>query len=84
VPAALDLVEVEGPQALTMRAIAARLGVRGAFLDNHIASKDDLLDHASQLINEEIDLAPCTTPTGATASPPTPAATARSTCGTPS
>ncbi|MDJ0343914.1 TetR/AcrR family transcriptional regulator [Streptomyces sp. H10-C2] len=60
--AALDLLDEEGPQALTMRALATRLGVRGASLYNHIGSKDDVLDAASQLINEEIDLSPLQAP----------------------
>lgn len=56
--AGLELVDTEGADALTMRALAARLGVRGASLYNHISSKDEVLDAASQLINEEIDLTP--------------------------
>jgi AcrR family transcriptional regulator len=56
--AALELLEEEGPQALKMRSLAERLGVRGASLYHHVESKDDLLDAASELINEEIDLSP--------------------------
>ncbi|MGP3982774.1 TetR/AcrR family transcriptional regulator C-terminal domain-containing protein [Streptomyces sp. KR80] len=60
--AALELLDQEGPAALTMRTLAQRLGVRGASLYHHVASKDDLLDAASQLINEEIDLSPLEDP----------------------
>ncbi|OEJ41068.1 hypothetical protein AR457_10985 [Streptomyces agglomeratus] len=60
--AALELLEEDGPQALKMRALAERLGVRGASLYHHVASKDDLLDAASELINEEIDLGPLQNP----------------------
>ncbi|MBT2508726.1 TetR/AcrR family transcriptional regulator C-terminal domain-containing protein [Streptomyces sp. ISL-98] len=56
--AALVLLDELGPQALTMRALAQRLGVSGASLYHHVASKDDLLDAALDLINEEIDLGP--------------------------
>ncbi|MEU9110474.1 TetR/AcrR family transcriptional regulator C-terminal domain-containing protein [Streptomyces sp. NPDC048483] len=60
--AALDLLDQEGPQALKMRTLAERLGVRGASLYHHVASKEDALDAASQLINEEIDLTPLEDP----------------------
>lgn len=60
--AALELLNEEGPQALKMRALAERLGVRGASLYHHVASKEDLLDAASELINEEIDLRPLQDP----------------------
>ncbi|MFF8606704.1 TetR/AcrR family transcriptional regulator C-terminal domain-containing protein [Streptomyces sp. NPDC015346] len=56
--AALELLREQGPEALRMRTLAQRLGVRGASLYHHVASKDDLLDAASELINEEIDLSP--------------------------
>ncbi|MDI2126018.1 TetR/AcrR family transcriptional regulator [Yinghuangia seranimata] len=53
--AALDLTAEEGADALTIRAIAARLGVRGPSLYNHVSSKDDLLDAMSALISRELD-----------------------------
>lgn len=53
--AALELSVEEGADALTMRAIAARLGVRGPSLYNHIASKEDLLDAMTALISRELD-----------------------------
>ncbi|MEU3469115.1 TetR/AcrR family transcriptional regulator [Streptomyces sp. NPDC048387] len=60
--AALELLNEEGPDALKMRSLADRLGVRGASLYHHVASKDDLLDAASELLNEEIDLGPLQDP----------------------
>ncbi|MET9319300.1 TetR/AcrR family transcriptional regulator C-terminal domain-containing protein [Streptomyces sp. NPDC003038] len=60
--AALELLDEEGPQALKMRTLADRLGVRGASLYHHVASKDDVLDAVSELINEEIDLSPLDDP----------------------
>ncbi|MGW0732344.1 TetR/AcrR family transcriptional regulator C-terminal domain-containing protein [Streptomyces sp. NPDC002851] len=56
--AALELLQEQGPEALKMRTLAQRLGVRGASLYHHVASKEDLLDAALELINEEIDLSP--------------------------
>ncbi|MEU7554734.1 TetR/AcrR family transcriptional regulator C-terminal domain-containing protein [Streptomyces sp. NPDC044571] len=56
--AALELLNAEGPEALKMRTLADRLGVRGASLYHHVASKDDVLDAVTELINEEIDLTP--------------------------
>lgn len=56
--AALEIIDDEGVAALTMRALADRFGVRGASLYNHIASKDDLIEAVSELINREIDLSP--------------------------
>lgn len=52
---ALDIAAEEGPDALTMRAIAGRLGVRGPSLYNHVGSKDDLLDAMTALISKELD-----------------------------
>ncbi|MFF2196994.1 TetR/AcrR family transcriptional regulator [Streptomyces sp. NPDC058157] len=60
--AALELLNEEGPDALKMRSLAGRLGVRGASLYHHVASKEDLLDAASELLNEEIDLGPLQDP----------------------
>lgn len=60
--AALDMLDEEGAETLTMRALASRLGVKGASLYNHLASKDELLDAVSELINEEIDLRPLDRP----------------------
>ena len=40
--AARDLLEDAGPDGLTMRAVAARLGIRAPSLYKHVESKDDL------------------------------------------
>lgn len=53
--AALDVLDEEGPEALTVRRIAARLGVKSPSLYNHVASKDEILDAVTELIAEEID-----------------------------
>ena len=45
VDAARDLVEREGPDALTMRALAARVGVRAPSLYKHLPGKEDLAAH---------------------------------------
>ncbi|MGW0389955.1 TetR/AcrR family transcriptional regulator [Streptomyces sp. NPDC003042] len=63
--AALELLDEQGVEALKMRTIADRLGVRGASLYHHVASKEDLLDAVAELINDEIDLGPLTDPGGA-------------------
>ena len=55
--AALALTDEEGIGALTTRRLAQRLGVEGPSLYNHIASRDDLLDAITALIDEEIDTA---------------------------
>ena len=52
---ALALVEEEGMEALTTRRLAKRLGVEGPSLYNHVASRDDLLDEMTAVINEQID-----------------------------
>ncbi|MFJ7159467.1 TetR/AcrR family transcriptional regulator [Streptomyces sp. NPDC101118] len=62
--AALELLDEQGVEALKMRTIADRLGVRGASLYHHVKSKDDLLDAVAELINDEIDLAPLADPGG--------------------
>jgi len=44
--AALDLMDAEGLGALTIRALATRLGVAPMALYNHAATKDEILDAA--------------------------------------
>ena len=56
--AALQVVDESGADGLTMRALADRLGVKAASLYNHVTGKDELLDALSELVNQEIDLAP--------------------------
>ncbi|WP_042376029.1 TetR/AcrR family transcriptional regulator [Streptacidiphilus melanogenes] len=60
--AALQVVDEEGPDGLTMRALAERLGVKAASLYNHVESKDALVDAVSELVNEEIDHTPLADP----------------------
>jgi AcrR family transcriptional regulator len=60
--AALQVVDEEGPDGLTMRALAERLGVKAASLYNHVESKEALVDDVSELVNEEIDHAPLDDP----------------------
>ena len=55
--AALALVDEEGIEALSTRRLARRLGVEGPSLYNHVASRDDLLDEITALIDEDIDVA---------------------------
>jgi AcrR family transcriptional regulator len=40
---AVTLLEEEGPNALTMRALAARMGIRAPSLYKHVHDKDDIL-----------------------------------------
>ena len=56
--AALAIVDAEGLDALSMRALARRLGVEAGSLYHHIRSRDALLDGVIELVNEEVDLAP--------------------------
>jgi AcrR family transcriptional regulator len=63
--AALDVVDEHGPDGLTMRALADRLGVKAASLYNHVAGKDELLDALADLVNAEIDHGPLRTATAA-------------------
>ncbi|MFF2043068.1 TetR/AcrR family transcriptional regulator [Kitasatospora sp. NPDC058170] len=63
--AALDVVDEQGPDGLTMRTLADRLGVKAASLYNHMGGKDDLIDALAELVNAEIDLEPLTRTGGA-------------------
>jgi AcrR family transcriptional regulator len=54
--AALDLVDEEGIEALSTRRLARRLGVEGPSLYNHIASRDDLIDEITAIIDENVDV----------------------------
>jgi AcrR family transcriptional regulator len=55
--AALALVDEEGIEALSTRRLARRLGVEGPSLYNHVASRDELLDEITAVIDEDIDVA---------------------------
>lgn len=54
--AALDLVDAEGLDALTMRRLAADLGVATMSLYGHVPNKDDLLTGLVNLATCEIEL----------------------------
>ncbi|WP_245984411.1 TetR/AcrR family transcriptional regulator C-terminal domain-containing protein [Streptomyces tateyamensis] len=62
--AALDLVDEQGADGLTMRAIADRLGVKAASLYHHTSGKDALIEALAELVNAEIDLTPLAEETG--------------------
>jgi AcrR family transcriptional regulator len=55
VDAALAIVDEEGLDALTMRAVAARLGTGPASLYAHVASKDELIEAVVEQVIGEID-----------------------------
>jgi AcrR family transcriptional regulator len=59
---ALTVIDADGLDALSMRALARRLGVVAGSLYHHIASRDALLDDVIALINEEVDLSPLEAP----------------------
>jgi AcrR family transcriptional regulator len=54
--AALELIDREGMEGLSMRRLARTLGVEGASLYHHVASRDDLLDEITVVIDEQIDM----------------------------
>lgn len=59
---ALAIFDEEGGGAVTVRNIAARLGVQSPSLYNHVASKDEILDAVTELIDHEIDRTPLDDP----------------------
>ncbi|WP_067826190.1 TetR/AcrR family transcriptional regulator [Actinomadura kijaniata] len=56
VRAAVDLIEREGPDALSMRAVAAELGVAVMSLYNHVPGKAALLQGVAEHVVSGIDL----------------------------
>jgi AcrR family transcriptional regulator len=54
--AAVAIADERGVGAVTMRALASRLGVEAMSLYNHVANKDDLLDGMVDLVVEQFDL----------------------------
>ena len=54
--AAVGIADEQGVGAVTMRAVASKLGVEAMSLYNHVANKDDILDGMVDLVVEEIDL----------------------------
>jgi AcrR family transcriptional regulator len=52
--AALELIDREGLDALSMRKLGSALGVEAMSLYNHVENKDDLLDAVSEVLHREI------------------------------
>lgn len=84
VTAALELLDDQGMDALTVRTLASRLDVRPSALYWHVRNKQELLDEmATEVMRRVADaLAAVRATDGATTSPPTVACCARSTCST--
>jgi AcrR family transcriptional regulator len=55
---ALELVDEEGADALTMRRLGAELGVEAMSLYRHVANKRALLDGVAEQLMSEVDLRP--------------------------
>ena len=53
---ALRIIDDEGMEALSMRRLAAELGVRGPSIYHHFAGKDEILEAIIEQINGAIDL----------------------------
>ncbi|MDJ0851763.1 MAG: TetR/AcrR family transcriptional regulator [Myxococcota bacterium] len=54
--AAIDIVREQGPEALSMRRVAATFGVDVAALYRHVRNKDELLEEAGRLASEGVAL----------------------------
>ena len=55
VEAAFELVDADGLDALTIRAVAARIGVKPMSLYRHVANKDELLDALVERVYAEFE-----------------------------
>ena len=53
---ALAIVDAEGPDGVSMRQLAERLGVTAMALYNHVEDKQDVLDAVAERVLSEIDL----------------------------
>jgi AcrR family transcriptional regulator len=53
---ALAVIDEQGFDALTVRLLAARLGVRSPSLYNHVSGKDEILAAVTDLLGERVDL----------------------------
>src|SRR3954470_24125665 len=60
--AALELVDEQGIDALSMRKLGQSLGFEAMSLYNHVANKDDLLDGVLDLVLAEAEPAPAEAP----------------------
>lgn len=56
VGAALQIIDNEGVDALSMRRIAATLGVQAMSLYNHVGGKEDVLDGVTEYITTDMQL----------------------------
>lgn len=56
VAAALELLDEEGAERLTMRRLGERLGTGSTTLYGHVSTKDDVLDLALDAVYAEVDL----------------------------
>ncbi|MGH3450279.1 MAG: TetR/AcrR family transcriptional regulator [Haloechinothrix sp.] len=54
--AALEIIDQDGLVALSMRKLAARLGVQVASLYGHVTTKDDLLHEIGNEVMEQVDV----------------------------
>ena len=54
--AAVEIADEHGVGAVTMRAVASKLGVEAMSLYNHVANKDDILDGMADFVAEQFDL----------------------------
>jgi AcrR family transcriptional regulator len=55
VEVALELIDREGLEAVTVRRLADELGVQAPSLYNHMRSKDELLDAVAEAVMSEVD-----------------------------
>ena len=58
IKAAVELVDVEGLDALTMRRLGAALGVEAMSLYKHVANKDDLINGLVEFVIGQIEIDP--------------------------
>lgn len=56
--AAMELVERDGPEALTMRRLGREVGVEAMSLYNHVPGRDAVLDGLGELLMTELGVAP--------------------------
>lgn len=62
ISAALDLVDEDGLDALSMRRLGASLGVEAMSLYHHVANKDEVLDGILEQVLLQVELPPDTGP----------------------
>lgn len=53
---ALEIIDSAGLEALSMRHLADRLGVRAASLYHHVATKDELLQDIADQVTDQVDV----------------------------